>query len=128
MASSNYLVQGTTNKESNSTPRQTYLLWSRIVSKRFIGKGTVYNLTVHPGHTYFASGMLVHNCPFECGFCGGRFSPMLRRIRTRPAESVIAEMMHLYDVYGTNGIMLYDDELNVNGGVVDLMRKVAATE
>lgn len=66
-------------------------------------------------------------CPFECGFCGGRFSPMLRRIRTRPADSVIAEMMHLYETYGVKGIMFYDDELNVNKSVVDLMRKIAST-
>src|ERR1700689_3858900 len=31
-------------------------------------------------------------CPFSCGFCGGRFSPMLRRIRSRTADSVVAEM------------------------------------
>lgn len=63
-------------------------------------------------------------CPFECGFCGGRFSPMLRRIRTRPARSVIQEMVHLYDAYGVKGIMFYDDELNVNKGLVPLMRQV----
>lgn len=66
-------------------------------------------------------------CPFECGFCGGRFSPMLRRIRSRPAENVIAEMQHLHDCYGVRGMMFYDDELNVNKGVVDLMRKIKAT-
>jgi len=31
-------------------------------------------------------------CPFECGFCGGRQSPMLRRVRMRSSESVVAEM------------------------------------
>ena len=66
-------------------------------------------------------------CPFECGFCGGRLSPMLRRIRTRPAQSVISEMMHLYETYGVKGIMFYDDELNVNRGMVDLMRSIKAT-
>jgi anaerobic magnesium-protoporphyrin IX monomethyl ester cyclase len=66
-------------------------------------------------------------CPFECGFCGGRFSPMLRRIRTRPASSVIEEMIHLYDAYGVKGIMFYDDELNVNKGIVPLMKDIAAT-
>ena len=25
-------------------------------------------------------------CPFACGFCGGRESPMLRRVRTRSTE------------------------------------------
>ena len=64
-------------------------------------------------------------CPFECGFCGGRFSPMLRRIRTRPADSVIAEMMHLYDKYDIKGIMFYDDELNVNKGLVPLLQRIA---
>ena len=29
-------------------------------------------------------------CPFECGFCGGRISPMLRRIRTRSSENIVA--------------------------------------
>lgn len=66
-------------------------------------------------------------CPFECGFCGGRLSPSLRRIRTRPIDSVIAEMMHLYNNYGIKGIMFYDDELNVNKGIVPLMHSIKAT-
>ena len=66
-------------------------------------------------------------CPFECGFCGGRFSPMLRRIRTRPKESVVLEMLHLYDTYGYTGIMFYDDELNVNRSMVELMKEIAST-
>ena len=66
-------------------------------------------------------------CPFECGFCGGRLSPMLRRIRTRPADSVISEMLHLHDTYGVTGIMFYDDELNVNKGIVGLMKSIKAT-
>lgn len=66
-------------------------------------------------------------CPFECGFCGGRLSPMLRRIRSRPKESVVAEMLHLHEAYGVTGMMFYDDELNVNKQVVALMRDIAAT-
>lgn len=66
-------------------------------------------------------------CPFECGFCGGRLSPMLRRIRTRPADNVIAEMLHLQRAYSVRGVMFYDDELNVNKGLVDLMRQIKAT-
>jgi anaerobic magnesium-protoporphyrin IX monomethyl ester cyclase len=67
-------------------------------------------------------------CPFECGFCGGRLSPMLRRARNRQFSiDIIAEMVHLYDTYGVKGMMLYDDELNVNKGIVPLMRGIAAT-
>jgi hypothetical protein len=36
-------------------------------------------------------------------------------------------MLHLHETYGVRGMMFYDDELNVNKGVVDLMRKIAAT-
>lgn len=64
-------------------------------------------------------------CPFECGFCGGRMSPMLRRIRTRPADSVIEEMKHLHETYNIRGLMFHDDELNVNKQVVSLMRSIA---
>jgi radical SAM superfamily enzyme YgiQ (UPF0313 family) len=67
-------------------------------------------------------------CPFECGFCGGRLSPMLRRARNRQFSiDIIAEMVHLYDTYGVKGVMLYDDELNVNKGLVSLMRGIANT-
>lgn len=66
-------------------------------------------------------------CPFECGFCGGRNTPMLRRIRTRPAGNVIAEMMHLHNTYGVTGLMFYDDELNVNPGMIDLMSRIKDT-
>jgi radical SAM superfamily enzyme YgiQ (UPF0313 family) len=63
-------------------------------------------------------------CPFECGFCGGRASPMLRRVRTRTAENIIAEMTHLYERYGITGFMFYDDELNVNKEMIGLMRAI----
>lgn len=66
-------------------------------------------------------------CPFECNFCGGRNSAMLRRIRTRDSEGVIEELRHLHNSYGVEGAMFYDDELNVNRGMVDLMRKIKGT-
>lgn len=64
-------------------------------------------------------------CPFGCGFCGGRLSPFLRRVRMRSTESVIAEIASLHETYGMRGFMLYDDELNVNPGLPDLMRRIA---
>jgi radical SAM superfamily enzyme YgiQ (UPF0313 family) len=60
-------------------------------------------------------------CPFSCGFCGGRKSPSLRRIRMRSHENVVAEIRQLYEDYGVKAFMLYDDELNVNRGMVELM-------
>ncbi|HKS10253.1 MAG TPA: radical SAM protein [Pyrinomonadaceae bacterium] len=60
-------------------------------------------------------------CPFSCGFCGGRKSPSLRRIRMRSHESVLAEIHQLYTDYRVKAFMLYDDELNVNRGMVELM-------
>jgi len=67
-------------------------------------------------------------CPFECGFCGGRESPMLRRIRTRSTENVVAEILDIHKHYGTKGFMLYDDELNVNTKLVELMNSIAKAQ
>lgn len=64
-------------------------------------------------------------CPFGCGFCGGRESAMLRRIRMRTSENIVEEMVHLHHMYGCNAFMMYDDELNVNKGMVDLMHRIA---
>ena len=66
-------------------------------------------------------------CPFACNFCGGRLSPMLRRMRRRSTENVIAEMLHLHKAYGVSAINFYDDELNVNPNLVDLMRRIKST-
>lgn len=63
-------------------------------------------------------------CPFGCGFCGGRDSAMLRRVRMRPTALVLDEMRHLYQQYGVHGFMFHDDELNVNRGVVELMQGI----
>ena len=60
-------------------------------------------------------------CPFECGFCGGRNSPMLRRIRLRDPQNVINEMEYLHRNYGIRSAMLNDDELNVNKQMLPLM-------
>jgi radical SAM superfamily enzyme YgiQ (UPF0313 family) len=67
-------------------------------------------------------------CPFECGFCGGRVSPSLRRVRMRTTQSVVQEIVHLYQTYGVRGFMLYDDELNVNPKMIELMTAIAAAQ
>ena len=67
-------------------------------------------------------------CPFECGFCGGRESPMLRRIRMRTTENIVAEIESLHRDYGVRGFMLYDDELNVNPRMIELMRAIRALQ
>ncbi len=64
-------------------------------------------------------------CPFECGFCGGRQSPMLRGVRTRSSASIIQEMREMNVKYGICGFMFYDDELNVNPKMVELMEGIA---
>ncbi len=67
-------------------------------------------------------------CPFGCGFCGGRESPMLRKIRTRTSENIVEEMVYLYEAYGVRGFMMYDDELNVNKKMIELMNLIARTQ
>lgn len=63
-------------------------------------------------------------CPFECGFCGGRESPFLRRVRTRTSENVIAEIVSIFKEFGIHGFMMYDDELNVNRQMIELMDQI----
>lgn len=67
-------------------------------------------------------------CPFGCGFCGGRESPMLRRVRTRTSGSVVAEIEAMYKATGVRGFMFYDDELNVNPKVIELMGEIRALQ
>lgn len=122
------MVPGIEAQESHKTSAKTPLVWTKLVKKTFIGKSSVFNITVHPVHTYFANGLLVHNCPFACGFCGGRESPMLRRIRTRSTESVVREAVLLHESYGVKGIMYYDDELNVNPKMIGLMEAMAEAQ
>lgn len=64
-------------------------------------------------------------CPFGCGFCGGRASPMLRRVRTRSTTNVVEELRFLHMTYGYKGFMLYDDELNVNPQMIEMMNAIA---
>lgn len=78
-----------------------------------------YRYTIEGRRSYSLIAQL--GCPFACGFCGGRESPMLRRIRTRTTESIVSEVMHLNEHYGAQGIMFYDDELNVNQSMIELM-------
>jgi len=63
-------------------------------------------------------------CPFKCSFCSGRNSPFLRKIRQRSSDSIIEEMRLLYNNYGFTGFMFYDDELNVNKGLIELLNKI----
>lgn len=64
-------------------------------------------------------------CPFNCGFCGGRSSNSLRRIRNRSVVSILHEIKMLHQEYGYTGFMFYDDELNVSRTMVELMNGLA---
>lgn len=63
-------------------------------------------------------------CPFNCSFCGGRKSPMLRKTRERTPENVVEEMVHMYTTFGRGGFMFYDDELNVSKQMMHLMELI----
>jgi anaerobic magnesium-protoporphyrin IX monomethyl ester cyclase len=67
-------------------------------------------------------------CPFGCGFCAGRNSPMLRHIRRRSAQNIVDEISEIHRRWGHKGFMFYDDELNVDRGLVDLMRRLAVAQ
>lgn len=129
LVSSDNLGQRTPSPQSRiAPPPSARLRFVKLTRKRFLGRSTVYNITVCPGHSYIANGIIVHNCPFGCGFCGGRESSMLRRIRTRTTENVVAEIEHLYGTYGVRAFMMYDDELNINKEMVGLMKAIAAAQ
>jgi radical SAM superfamily enzyme YgiQ (UPF0313 family) len=64
-------------------------------------------------------------CPFHCTFCSGRNSPFLRKIRQRSSESVLQEIEYLHKEHGFTGFMFYDDELNVNRKMVEMMNMIA---
>lgn len=81
-----------------------------------------YHYTIDGARANVVIGQL--GCPFACNFCGGRRSPFLRRIRTRSASTVIAEIRHLYETYGTRGVMFFDDELNVNREFMGLLGEI----
>jgi len=63
-------------------------------------------------------------CPFKCGFCGGRNTDTYGRMRRKRPEKVIEEIRYLNKTYGYRGFMFYDDELNVNPDLVNLMERI----
>lgn len=67
-------------------------------------------------------------CPFGCNFCGGRSSKSLRMIRTRSVASIVYEIESLHSEYEFTGFMFYDDELNVNPKLVELMNGISALQ
>ncbi len=76
-----------------------------------------------------ATSLVAQNgCPMACNFCGGRESPMLRRIRMRSSQNVVNEILHLHDTYGFTGFNFFDDELNINRQMVELMDMIAQAQ
>lgn len=67
-------------------------------------------------------------CPFGCRFCSLRYSPSFRRVRLRSSQNVVDEMVYLYHTYGVKGFMFYDDELNVNIKMLELMELITKTQ
>jgi anaerobic magnesium-protoporphyrin IX monomethyl ester cyclase len=86
---------------------------------RHLGDPMSYKYTIdgHPATTLI--GQL--GCPFGCGFCGGRNSKALRKIRSRSTASIVREVEALHLRYGFTGFNFFDDELNVSQAFVELL-------
>lgn len=58
--------------------------------------------------------MTQRGCPFNCVFCCGRHLDMYRKSRQRKPRDVLREMDYLYEKFGYDAFMWYDDEINLN--------------
>jgi radical SAM superfamily enzyme YgiQ (UPF0313 family) len=67
-------------------------------------------------------------CPFACGFCGGREAPFLRTVRMRSTARILEEIEFIHREFGYTGFMFYDDELNVNPRMIELMHGLTALQ
>ncbi len=67
-------------------------------------------------------------CPFGCRFCGGRNSPTFRRVRLRNVDSVVGELVDIYERFRYRAFMFLDDELNVSRSFPDLLRAIIAAQ
>ena len=128
VASPNYLGKRAATEKPQQSDESAPIIWTKLISKKLVGKSQVYNITVHPYHNYIANNLLVHNCPYNCSFCSGRLSPSFRRIRTRSAQHIVAEMQHLHETYNYTGFMLSDDELNIPTNFNELMHEIIALQ
>lgn len=81
----------------------------------------VYDLKMQGDPSFVVNGFVAHNC-------SGRTSPSLRNIRLRTTESVLREVEHLYEAYQVKALMFYDDELNVNPRMLELMAGLTALQ
>jgi radical SAM superfamily enzyme YgiQ (UPF0313 family) len=90
---------------------------------RHLVDASSYHYTIEGRNATSLIGQL--GCPFGCGFCGGRNSRTLRAIRVRGVDSIISEIEQLYRDYGYTGFMFYDDELNVNQKLLELLEELS---
>ncbi len=50
-------------------------------------------------------------CPYLCTYCANHAVWGTRRVRMRSPDSVVAEVLHLRDVYGVKRVIFWDDHL-----------------
>ena len=102
------------------TPAQ---LTASVIPSRHLVDLSTYRYNIEGVNATSIVGQL--GCPFGCGFCAGRNSPSFRNIRTRDADAIIEEMVHMYRDHGIRGFMFSDDEQNlVNKEFLEFLEKI----
>jgi len=72
--------------------------------------------------------MVSRGCPFRCIYCGSHLI-FGRKVRYRSVPNVIAEIKHLVQKYGIDGLWFIDDEFTVNSQyVMNLCRQLKSEE
>ena len=89
----------------------TKLYESLPISKRnYIDMGS-YNYTIDNMRATSIIAQL--GCPFNCAFCGGRYSITYNKGLTRSYKYIIEEIDFLIKTYNYKAFMFYDDEINL---------------
>ena len=119
---SSFLVVGKSQKkEASNSAYKRLFIWNRVKKITFLGRSLVFNFTVCPTHTYLASNLVVHNCPYKCTYCfnsNENWQKMVGkgkdRLRYHSPEWIIEDIEMTFNEWGGQLVSFQDDIFGID--------------
>lgn len=118
---SSTLVRGIKGKkQTDFNSKGIFKYWNRVKKITFLGRSLVFNFTVCPTHTYIASGLVLHNCPYKCTYCfnsNENWQEMVKgknRLRYHSPEWMVEDIERTFHDYGGQLVSFQDDIFGID--------------